>query len=229
MGATGAARHWPPDGDVRVVEHVDLLGYPDDAAVLPRLLAEIESGAEFVLGYFGSIDTFSHVYGPSSKEAIDAYRRIDQRIGEVDDILRLRWEDWVLVVVSDHVQDTVDGPGIDLRAHLDDDSIVVDEGSAALVGGLLNPQVLSDVDGVEGWTLLTDGNVLAWCEVGRYFGPYESPILRGAHGGAHTRDQLALVSGGHHGRRELASAVAAGPVPATYWAGGVAGAFGVRF
>jgi predicted AlkP superfamily pyrophosphatase or phosphodiesterase len=229
MGATGAARHWPPDGDVRVVEHLDLLGYPDDAAVLPRLLAEIESGAEFVLGYFGSIDTFSHVYGPSSQEATAAYRRIDQRIGEVDDILRLRWEDWVLVVVSDHVQDTVDGPGIDLRALLDGDSIVVDEGSAALVAGLLNPQVLSDIDGVEGWTLLTDGNVLAWCEVGRYFGPYESPILRGAHGGAHTREQLALVSGGHHSRRELASAVAAGPVPATYWAGGVAGAFGVRF
>jgi hypothetical protein len=98
-----------------------------------------------------------------------------------------------VVVVSDHVQDTVDGPGIDLRAHLDGDSIVVDEGSAALVAGLLNPQVLSAIDGVEGWTLLTDGNVLAWCEVGRYFGPYESPILRGAHGGAHTRSAAGIM------------------------------------
>ena len=123
------------------------------------------------LGYFGSIDTFSHVYGPSSNEATDAYRRIDLRIGEVDEVLRRHWDDWVLIVVSDHVQDTVDGPGIDLRAHLDGDSIVVDEGSAALVSGLLTPEVLSDIEGVEGWTLLGDGNVLAWCEVGRYFGP----------------------------------------------------------
>jgi hypothetical protein len=74
---------------------------------------------------------------------------------------------------------------------------------------------------------LADGNVLAWCEPGRYFGPFESPILKGAHGGAHTRDQLALVSGGHHARRPFASAVAAGPVAATFWAGGIADTFGV--
>lgn len=229
MAATSAARHWPPGGDITVVEQVDLLGYPDDAAVLPRLLQEIESGAELVIGYFGSIDTFCHVYGPSSEEATDAYRRIDLRIGDVDDALRVSWDDWVVIVVSDHVQDTVDGPGIDLRSQLNGDLIVVDEGSAALVGGLADPEALSKIEGVEGWTLLTDGNVLAWCELGRYFGPFESPILRGAHGGAHTRDQLALVSGGHQGRRSLASAVATGPVPATFWAPEIAEAFGVSF
>jgi hypothetical protein len=129
--------------------------------------------------------------------------------------------------VSDHVQDTVDGPGIDLRSRLDGDSIVVDEGSAALIYGLPDPGIMSGVEGVEGWKELDDGSVLAWCLPGRYFGPFESPILRGAHGGIHTRDQLALVSGGHHGRRMLASAVAAGPVPATFWAGGIIGAFGL--
>jgi hypothetical protein len=227
MGATNAARHWPSQGDVTMVEHLDLLGYPDDSAVLPRLLAEIESQAELIIGYFGSIDTFSHVYGPTAEEALDAYRRIDQRIGEIDDALRSRWDDCVVVVVSDHVQDTVDGPGIDLRSHLDGDLVVVDEGSAALVGGLVRPEILSEIDGVEGWELLSDGNVLAWCDVGRYFGPFESPILKGAHGGAHTRKQLALVTGGHMNRRKLASAVAAGPVPATFWAAGVAGAFGI--
>ncbi len=227
MGAAGAARHWPPGGDLTVVDKLDLLGYPDDVAVLPRLLVEIESGAELVLGYFGSIDTISHVYGPDSSEAIDAYRRIDEKIGEVDASLRASWDEWILVVVSDHVQDTVDGPGIDLRAQLDGDSIVVDEGSAALVAGLVDPDVLSAVDGVEGWKQLGDGNVLVWCGRGRYFGPFDSPILKGAHGGAHTRAQLALVSGGHHERRTLAGAVATGPVPATYWAGSVTGVFGV--
>jgi predicted AlkP superfamily pyrophosphatase or phosphodiesterase len=227
MGATAAARHWPPGGDIKVVEHLDFLGYPDDSAVLPRLLTELESEAELVIGYFGSIDTVSHVYGPRSPQAVEAYHLVDSRIGHVDSALRAGWEDWVLVVVSDHVQDTVDGPGIDLRSGLDDDTIVVDEGSAALVWGLDDPRVLSAIDGVEGWKLLDDGNVLAWCEPGRYFGAFESP-LRGAHGGVHTREQLALVSGGHHGRRKLASEVAAGPVPATFWAGGVAEAFGVR-
>jgi predicted AlkP superfamily pyrophosphatase or phosphodiesterase len=225
MAATRAARHWPPEGDIKVVEHLDLLGYPDDLAVLPRLLAELESGADLVIGYFGSIDTFSHVYGPGSPEAIEAYRRVDSRIGDIDKAVRDGWDDWVLIVVSDHVQETVDGPGIDLRSRLDGDTVVVDEGSAALVSGLHDPGIMSGIEGVEGWTLLDDGNVLAWCVSGRYFGPFESPILRGAHGGAHTRDQLALVSGGHLGRRMLASAVAAGPVPATYWAGGVAEAF----
>ena len=227
MAATRAARHWPPNGDIKVVEQLDLLGYPDDAAVLPRLLLELESRAELVIGYFGSIDTVSHVYGPRSPEAIEAYRRIDSRIGDIDGALREGWDDWVLIVVSDHVQDTVDGPGIDLRSALGADAIVVDEGSAALVFGLDDPETMSGIGGVEGWKLLNDGNVLAWCEPGRYFGPYETPILRGAHGGVHTRDQLALVSGGHHGRQTLASAVAAGPVPATFWAGGVAGVFGV--
>ena len=227
MAATRAARHWPPEGDIKVVEHLDLLGYPDDGDVLPRLLGELASGADLVVGYFGSIDTFSHVYGPSSPEAIEAYRRIDSRIGDLDSAVRDDWDDWVLIVVSDHVQETVEGPGIDLRSRLDGDTIVVDEGSAALVGGLHDPGIMSGIEGVEGWKLLDDGNVLAWCVPGRYFGPFESPILRGAHGGAHTRDQLALVSGGHQGRRVLASAVAAGPVPATFWAGGVAGVFGL--
>jgi hypothetical protein len=227
MAATRADRHWPPEGDIKVVEHLDLLGYPDDTAVLPRLLVELESGAEFVIGYFGSIDTVSHVYGPRSSQAIEAYRLVDSRIGDVDAALRQGWDDWVLIVVSDHVQDTVDGPGIDLRSALGGDTIVVDEGSAALVWGLDDPETMSGIEGVEGWKLLEDGNLLAWCEPGRYFGAFETPILRGAHGGVHTRDQLALVSGGHHGRRTLAAAVAAGTVPATFWAGGIAEAFGV--
>ena len=227
MGATRAARHWPPDGDLTVVDHLDLLGYPDDIVVLPRLVAEIESEAQLVVGYFGSIDTFSHVFGPSSGEVTDAYRRIDLRIGDVDTALRTGWDDWVVIVVSDHVQETVDGPGIDLRSLLDPEAVVVDEGSAALVGGLVRPESLSEIDGVQGWIPLGDGNVLAWCEQGRYFGPFEAPILKGAHGGAHTRDQLALVSGGNHARRPFASAVAAGPVAATFWAGGIAGTFGV--
>ncbi|MBK5269293.1 MAG: hypothetical protein JJE47_17865, partial [Acidimicrobiia bacterium] len=149
------------------------------------------------------------------------------RVREIDEAIGGDWDETLIVVVSDHVQDTVDGPGIDLRHHLDDDLIIVDEGSAALISGLGDPAVLSTIEGVEGWELLADGNVLTWCGVGRYFGPFESAILKGAHGGAHTREQLALVTGGHPARRKLAAEVGAGPIPATFWAPAIAGAFGV--
>jgi hypothetical protein len=218
MGAAAATRHWPPLGDIAGVDQLDLLGYPDDAAVLPRLLAALTTPAALVVGYFGSIDTYSHVYGPDSEEATDAYRRVDARIAEIDMALRSRWEDTVLVVVSDHVQDTVSGPGIDLRLHIPQDVTVIDEGSAALLSGLEDASCLDRVDGIEGWEMLSPGTVLTWCGRGRYFGPFDDPVFRGIHGGPHTRTQLALVTGGHPGRREMASAVAAAPVPATYWA-----------
>ncbi|HSL27044.1 MAG TPA: hypothetical protein VLA54_12250, partial [Acidimicrobiia bacterium] len=132
----------------------------------------------------------------------------------------------LLAVVSDHVQDTVDGPGIDLRSHLPDEVVVVEEGSAALVSGLAEASILGRIDGVEGWQLVPSGAVLTWCGRGRYFGPFAEPFFRGIHGGAHTRTQLALVSGGHPARRGMASAVAGGPVPAAYWAPALARAMG---
>ena len=221
MRADAADRHWPPEGDILQVGELDLLGYPADGAVLPRLLAALEGTADLVVGYFGSIDTISHIHGPQSEEATAAYQLVDAKVGELDAVLRSRWEDTVVVVVSDHVQDTAHGPGIDLRAETGEDLLVVDEGSAALVAGLSKPGRLQTVAGVSGWRLLGDGTVLAWCDPGRYFGPYPEPVFKGIHGGAHTRTQLALISGGHPRRQQLATAVKAGPVPAPYWAGAI--------
>ncbi|MGQ0848370.1 MAG: alkaline phosphatase family protein [Actinomycetota bacterium] len=223
MGAQEATEHWPPGGELAGVGQLDLLGYPDDNAVLPVLLTALEKGVELVVGYFGSIDTWSHIYGPESEEATDAYRRLDAKIQDIDQIMRGRWEETVLVVVSDHVQDTVAGPGIDLRAELAHDIVVVDEGSAALIGGLEETVILHAIDGVEGWKVLADGNVLVWCEPRRYFGPFDQPVFKGIHGGAHTRTQLALVGGGHRARHELAATVAAGPVPASHWGPAIEG------
>ncbi|MGH8928775.1 MAG: alkaline phosphatase family protein [Acidimicrobiia bacterium] len=220
MGAGWATTHWPPNGDITLIDQLDPMGYPDDEAVMPPLVDAIDGPASLVFGYFGSIDTYSHIYGPGSDSATDAYVRIDRRIGDLDIVLRSAWEDTVLVVVSDHVQDAVRGPGIDLR-RWDEDLVVVDEGSAALVGGLSDPRRLDIVDGIEGWERLADGNVLAWSAPGRYFGPFEEPILLGIHGGAHTRTQLAMVSGGARSRHPLSAEVAAGPVAATYWAGAI--------
>ncbi|MGH8957172.1 MAG: alkaline phosphatase family protein [Acidimicrobiia bacterium] len=220
MGARGAASHWPRDGNLTPDIALDPLGYPADDAVVPHLVEALGTLARLIVGYFGSIDTYSHIYGPASSEAEDAYRRVDDRIAHLDSAIE--WNETVIVVVSDHVQDeAADRPGIDLRSAVGGEAIVIDEGSAALVGPLSNPAVLDEIEGVEGWTQLADGNVLAWCEPSRYFGPFESPLLRGVHGGAHTRTQLAMVSGGHAARSRLTAMVNAGPVPAEAWAGAI--------
>lgn len=217
MGAQAAASHWPPDGQLTPDITLDPLAYPADESVLPPLIGALEEGPRLVVGYFGSIDTYSHIHGPESEEAADAYRRIDARIEDLE--AALDWDQSVVLVVSDHVQDTAENlPGIDLRKAVGNETLVIDEGSAALLSHTPDPGALDAVEGVEGWEVLGDGNVLAWCERGRFFGPFESPILRGVHGGAHTRTQLALVSGGHPDRNRLAAMINSGPVPAQAWA-----------
>ena len=225
MGARRAASHWPPNGNLTPDIALDPLAYPADEAVLPLLVEAIGSQARLVVGYFGSIDTYSHIYGPGSDEAGAAYQQLDDRIGRLEEAID--WLSTAVIVVSDHVQDTAaERPGIELRSFLGEETIVVDEGSAALIGPLSNPSVLDGVEGVEGWQQLIDGNVLAWCERGRYFGPFETPLFKGVHGGAHTLTQLALVSGGHPTRSALAAMVNAGEVPAESWAGAIAGVLG---
>lgn len=219
MGAEKASRHWPPGGDSRLAGRLDSLGYPDDSEVITRLIEEVGSQAQFVVGYFGSIDTISHLFGPASAEATEAYAALDSKVGDLAGHLR---EDTVVVAVSDHVQDEVAGPGIDIRSSLEiDDLLVIDEGSASLVSGLDDASRLGSVSGVEGWRTHRDGTVLAWCEPGRYFGPFDEPVFLGVHGGQHTRRQLAMVSGPHAAGKPLADTVRAGPVPATYWASAV--------
>ncbi|HEX2420205.1 MAG TPA: alkaline phosphatase family protein [Acidimicrobiia bacterium] len=225
MGARAAAAHWPVDGVLAPEIALDPLAYPADEAVLPILVAALGTSARLVVGYFGSIDTYSHIYGPVSEEAEDAYRRMDHGLAQLESAID--WNETVILVVSDHIQDTADErPGIDLRPAVGDETIVIDEGSAALMGPVPNPGVLDNIEGVEGWMELGDGNLLAWCERGRYFGAVESPLLKGVHGGPHTRTQLALVSGGHPARRGLTAMVNSGAVPAEMWAGAIANALG---
>ena len=218
MGARAAASHWPPNGDLPLDIEIDPLGYPADSAVLTRLVAGLAEAARLTIGYFGSIDTYSHLFGPESEEAREAYRRVDGRIAEIE--AAISWDEIAVIVVSDHIQNTVeDRPGIDLRPVVGEGAILADEGSAILIGATLEPTELMSVDGVAGARSLDDGNTLAWCEPGRFFGPFDSPILRGVHGNVATRTQLAMVTGGHPKRHLAADVVNAGPVPATAWAG----------
>lgn len=216
MNARSAGEHWPPNGDLPGDCQLDPLGYPADDSVEPHLVRALKLKARFITGYFGSIDTYSHLHGPDSDEALAAYHRLDARLPELE--AATDWDDSVVIVVSDHVQDTAsDRPGIDLRSIVGEEITVIDEGSAALCG----PGVKVDlalIDGVEGYRRLADGSTLVWCQRGRHFGATDWPIFRGVHGGNHTRTQLALVTGGHPQRHRLAAEVRLGPVPAPRWA-----------
>ena len=218
MGAQAAASHWPLHGQLPAGIELDPLGYPADGAVMPMLVEALAAAPRLVVGYLGSIDTYSHLFGPSSEEADAAYRRVDTRIAEIEEALA--WGETVVVVVSDHIQHTAaDRPGIDLRSVVGEGTFIIDEGSAALVGALVSPERLMDCDGVAGAVAHDEQSTLVWCEPGRYFGPYPAPPLRGVHGNEASRTQLAMVTGGHPARSEVAELINAGPVPATAWAG----------
>lgn len=217
MGAEKAASHWPEAGELPPDLELDPLGYPADAAVLPPLVAALDLGARLTIGYFGSVDTYSHLYGPDSEEAISAYRQLDERLAAIE--TAIAWDDTVVVVASDHVQNTVeDRPGIDLRSVAGEETVIADEGSAALIGAAIPPAALLEIDGVLGAIRLPDGNTLTWCEPGRFFGPFDSPVFRGVHGNEATRTQLAMVTGGHPSKHRAAEVVNTGPVQATAWA-----------
>jgi arylsulfatase A-like enzyme len=221
MGARAAEAHWPPDGELTGDVPLDGLGYPADEAVLPRLLEALGHRPDLTVGYFGSVDTISHLFGPDSEEATGAYRALDRRLAEVDRTLAACWDDTVLVVVSDHDQETaLDLPGIDLRGEAHRKGVevqVVDEGSAAVVRGPADARWLEGIDGVAGWRATAGGRHVVWGEPGRFFGVADAPLLRGIHGGIHTRDQLALVGGGHPRAAEAARRVRDG-IAATAWA-----------
>lgn len=218
MGARAADRHWPRDGLLAPDLPLDGLGYPADTAVLPRLLEALERRSRLTVGYFGSIDTTSHLFGPGSEEAELAYRDLDRRLALLE--ASLDWGNTVVIVVSDHDQETaLDLPGIDVRAHAQKAGVEVavsDEGSAAVAKGASEWRWLEGCQGVAGWAPAGAGQVVVWAEPGRFFGSSDSPYLRGIHGGINTRDQLALVSGGHPAVATLGEVAVNGPEAADW-------------
>jgi hypothetical protein len=229
MGAMDAGRHWPQGGRIPEGMALDPLGYPADDGVLPHLLEAINRRPDLLVGYLGSVDTISHVHGPESEEALAAYRELDLRLAEID--RELDWSRSVLMVVSDHDQETAaDLPGIDLRGHALRQGVEVkvsDEGSAAVLEGPDDPRWLEGCVGVLGKTRVGEGRWLLWAEAGRFFGASEGPLLRGIHGGVHTRDQLALVSGGHPSVAVITAHL--GRPGAADWAPTIAASLGLGF
>ncbi len=239
MGAEKADTHWPPAG--RLPEDLvrDAHGYAADAEVLTRLAPLLgEGGPDLVVGHLNEPDTAAHVYGPDSEAALAAYRSTDAVVGELLEELRPGWDDLLLVILSDHDQETLRADGlIDPYACAPDGVVVVPEGSAMVAWGA-DPAAgdwLDALDGVAGHVEAAPGVRIAWAEPGRGFAlpsglvPEGTEPEPGQHGGMSTRTQVCLVAGGHPQAVRLAAALAErrNPVPAAAWAPTLADALGL--
>lgn len=236
VGVTGAREAsflWPGDEEHPEVAR-DILGYAKDRETAGRVIGAVESGVELVVAQFNEPDTVAHVFGPDSPEALRRYRGTDRHLGTVIESLGPEWDEWAVIVVSDHAQETVTEPEpIDLRGAASTRGrlgLVVDDGAGAVLGGELarDPGWLTEVPGVGGVERLNDRTVLAWAAPGRYFAAAEEPV-RGVHGSPRTAVQVAVVSGGHPAASPLGATVTRERPVSTSWAPAVAELLGLRF
>jgi len=237
MGAHIADHHWPPDGVLADDVTRDGHGYAANTEVMPRLMSVLEGDRpDLVVGHLNEPDTAAHVHGPDSDGALDAYRDADDAIAVIVDALRPSWGDTALIIVSDHDQEDVDEP-IDLYAPAAATGLAltpIPEGTAAIVWGDDESRGtwLDRVDGVEGHREIAPGVRLVWSVPRRWFTPpagfSTGPPDRGTHGGIRTRNQVAVVAGGHPDAIALARAVDARPqIDAAEWAGHLTALLGV--
>jgi hypothetical protein len=222
MGAAAADRCWPVGGKFGGEVPRDALEYADDAATAEQIADAIGQGPDLVVAQLNGPDTAAHLYGPDSAEALEAYRYNDAAIGRVREALAPRWDDWVVMVVSDHSQEAAGEEAIDLDQEIENRGIsarVIRDGSAAIVtgdgGG--DPRWLDDVEAVVGVEPLADDTVVVWGRPGSSFGPHRWGVP-GIHGSPRTTPQVAVVSGGHGAVASLIEWVEATPPPATAWA-----------
>jgi hypothetical protein len=222
MGAVSANTCWPAGGAFGADVARDALEYADDAATAEQIAAVIGEGPDLVVAQLNGPDTAAHLYGPDSGEAIEAYRYNDAAIATVREALASRWDDWVVMVVSDHSQEEASDEAIDLDEVMRTrgiDGRVIRDGSAAIVTGQggVDPRWLDDVDAVIGVEPLADHAVVVWGRPGSSFGEYPWGVP-GIHGSPRTTPQVAVVSGGHSVVGPVTEWVEATPPPATQWA-----------
>jgi hypothetical protein len=222
MGAAAADSCWPAGGEFGAEVARDELEYADDAATAEKIAAVVAEGPDLVVAQLNGPDTAAHLYGPDSERALEAYRYNDSAIGVVREALAPTWDDWLVMVVSDHSQEASGDEAIDLDAIIEKRGIearIIRDGSAAIVTGEggSDPRWLDDVDAVVGVEPLADDTVVVWGRQGSAFGPHPWGIP-GIHGSPRTSPQVAVVSGGHGCVASVVDWVEATPPPATAWA-----------
>lgn len=222
MGAAAADEYWPVGGKFGAEVPRDALEYADDAATAEQIAGTIAAAPDLLVAQLNGPDTAAHLHGPDSDEAVAAYRYTDAAIATVRQALAPRWDDWVVMVVSDHSQEAAGPEAIDLDTEMTKRGVaarVIRDGSAAVVtgdgGG--DPRWLDEVDAVVGVEPLADDTVVVWGRAGSSFGIYPWGVP-GIHGSPRTLPQVAVVTGGHPAVGPVAEWAEAAPPPATSWA-----------
>ncbi|WP_396903762.1 alkaline phosphatase family protein [Mycolicibacterium phlei] len=201
--ARTAGRHWPPDGMLPAAAACDEFGYAADAEVVSRALAAAERRPDLLVVHLNGPDTACHLHGPDSEAAAAAYATADASLATLVEALRPRWDDLLLLIASDHDQETVhDDLRVDLMgaaARRGVDAAVFHEGTAAVVLGpdAHDGRWLADIAGVEESWLIEPGVRVVTTQPHHWFAGPDHPTRRGGHGGHRTRAQVAVASGGH--------------------------------
>jgi hypothetical protein len=209
IAAHTAGRHWPPSEGVPAGTELDSFGYVSDEEVTIRVVDSLGRRPDLLFVQLNGPDTAAHIHGPESEEAIESYRSLDRCLAIVDSALRSHWDETLLLVTSDHDQETV-GPNkrIDLGAVgtvRGVDVTVVCEGTAAMLVGPDGSQSawFDDLSGI-GQSSMVDENVrLVFADPGWWFAESSTPDFRGAHGGLRTRSTVAVAAGGREAIAKL--------------------------
>ncbi len=227
MGAGDADRHWPPDGR-RADVALDEFRYAADSAVVDALDTTGLIDAELAFVHFNGPDTACHMFGPDAPETGERVRSTDAALGALLERLAPGWHDTVVMVVSDHDQETVTRHGVDLAAALERrglPGVVENDGTAALVLDGPSAEELLELDEVEGARTLDARNTLVWGPSGHVFGLWLDE-LAGSHGSPRCATQVAVVGGGHDRVPGLAAAIETARPDATWWAPTIAALLG---
>lgn len=208
LGVLGAGRaevvHPGPGADHHHRHDLEAIDGADEAAATSIAACVRDARTDLVVGHLRLPDAAAHVEGPDSPAAVSRYRASDARLGPILDGVRSGWDQWVVIVLSDHDQEAVrpDVEPVDLSHQIERGDLplrVVAEGGAALVLGQDRGQGrwLAEVSGVAGSLELAHDVRLAWARPGRVFGPADRPLPRSVHGGPGATAQVAVVTGGH--------------------------------
>jgi predicted AlkP superfamily pyrophosphatase or phosphodiesterase len=228
-GAQSADMHWPPDGVLPEGAARGALGFAADRAVVEALDdADVESAALLVV-QLDEVDTARHLYGPHAPEALEQCRATDAALGALLERLQGRWDETLVIALSDHDHEEVAPGAIDLEAEARArglDVLVDQDGTAALVVGRVEESVLLELPGVVGCASLGPERTLVWGERGQQFGVDWG--LKGHHGSPRTATQLAVVGGGHPVAAELGRRLSDTTPPAASWAGVIRELIGLR-
>ncbi|MFV0315906.1 MAG: alkaline phosphatase family protein [Microthrixaceae bacterium] len=229
-GAHTATVHWPPGGSPVSGIESGPTGYASDRATVQAARDSSLADFAFAMVQLDEHDAVSHVHGPDSPQASLQATASDSALGEILDSYGRCWDDTIVVVLSDHAQETVHrastgdidnviataaerlGHGGDRSPHwrADGTAVVLGPGSPAWAH-----EAVSSMPEIETLEVFGDGSAVGWGSDGVVLGLDWGQ--RGDHGSMRCIDQVAVVGGGHPLVADLAAIVQRGTNPAASW------------